>query len=141
MGGWRTLLTAIGCMAASILFCLCSPADKGERGEPMNAAYYWSTVFSLDSAQQAFIRDQHIGRIYLRYFDVVMKDGKPMPNATVQFASARPKGVETVPTIYIVDANGKIIAMNDEIRGLAAAEPYPADERDTRHGTHPRDTA
>ena len=100
---WRTLLTAIGCMAASILFCLCSPADKGERGEPMNAAYYWSTVFSLDSAQQAFIRNQHIGRIYLRYFDVVMKDGKPMPNATVQFASARPKGVETVPTIYIVN--------------------------------------
>ena len=104
MGGWRTLLTAIGCIVVSILFCLCSPADKGERGEPMNAAYYWSTVFSLDSAQQAFIRDQHIGRIYLRYFDVVMKDGKPMPNATVQFASALPKGVETVPTIYIVNS-------------------------------------
>lgn len=111
MGGWLTLLTAIGCIAASPLFCGCSSKERGaeEResegaGKPMNAAYYWSTVFSLDSAQQAFIRNQHIGRIYLRYFDVVMKDGKPMPNATVQFASARPKGVEMVPTIYIVNS-------------------------------------
>lgn len=104
MGSGRTLLAAIGCIVVSMLFCLCSPAGKGERGEPMNAAYYWSTVFSLDSAQQAFIRNQHIGRIYLRYFDVVMKDGMPMPNATVQFASARPKGVEMVPTIYIVNS-------------------------------------
>lgn len=111
MGGWLTLLTAIGCIAASTLFCGCSSKERGaeEResegaGKPMNAAYYWSTVFSLDSAQQAFIRNQHIGRIYLRYFDVVMKDGKPMPNATVQFAIARPKGVEMVPTIYIVNS-------------------------------------
>ena len=63
----------------------------------MNAAYYWSTVFDLDSAQLAFIREQHVGRIYLRYFDVVMKDGMPMPNATVQFAGNKPDGVEVVP--------------------------------------------
>lgn len=102
--GWRILLVATGCTMASMLCGGCSPVSAGKGEAGVTSAYYWSTVFDLDSAQLAFIREQHVGRIYLRYFDVVMKDGKPMPNATVQFASTRPKGVEMVPTIYIVNS-------------------------------------
>ena len=88
-------------MAALMVVWACSPR---ERGEQVRSVYYWSTVFQLDSAQQDFIREQQVGRIYLRYFDVVVNgDDKVMPNATVRFLSGQPKGVEIVPTIYIMN--------------------------------------
>lgn len=88
-------------MAALMVVWACSPR---ERGEQVRSVYYWSTVFQLDSAQQDFIREQQVGRIYLRYFDVVVSaDGRVMPNATVRFLSGQPKGVEIVPTIYIMN--------------------------------------
>ena len=53
----------------------------------MRSAYYWSTTWESDSALQTFIHDNEIGRIYLRYFDVVVDDnGDVMPNATIRFA-------------------------------------------------------
>lgn len=88
-------------MAALMVVWACSPR---ERGEQVRSVYYWSTVFQLDSAQQDFIREQQVGRIYLRYFDVVVNgEDKVMPNATVRFLSGQPKGVEIVPTIYIMN--------------------------------------
>lgn len=60
-------------------------------------------MFNLDSTQQAFIRAQHISRIYLRMFDVVMSGGRPMPNATLQVLSARPDSVDIVPVVFIVN--------------------------------------
>ena len=88
-------------MAALMVVWACSPR---ERGEQVRSVYYWSTVFQLDSAQQDIIREQQVGRIYLRYFDVVVNgEDKVMPNATVRFLSGQPKGVEIVPTIYIMN--------------------------------------
>ena len=82
---------------------LCWQCTGKEKGEPTVAAYYWSTVFGLDSTQLAFIQEQKIGRLYLRYFDVVMRNGEPMPNATVQIQAKKPGGLEVVPTVYIVN--------------------------------------
>lgn len=88
-------------MATLMVAWACSPR---ERGEQVRSVYYWSTVFQLDSAQLDFIREQQVGRIYLRYFDVVVNgEDKVMPNATVRFLSEQPKGVEIVPTIYIMN--------------------------------------
>jgi hypothetical protein len=41
--------------------------------------------------------------VYCRYFDVVMRDGEPMPNATLTFSDTLPAGVELVPTIFITE--------------------------------------
>lgn len=88
-------------MAALMVVWACSPR---ERGEQVRSVYYWSTVFQLDSAQLEFVQKQRVGRIYLRYFDVVVNgEDKVMPNATVRFLSGQPKGVEIVPTIYIMN--------------------------------------
>ena len=88
-------------MATLMVVWACSPR---ERGEQVRSVYYWSTVFQLDSAQQEFVQRQRVNRIYLRYFDVVVNaDGRVMPNATVRFLSERPKGVEIVPTIYVMN--------------------------------------
>ena len=52
-----------------------------------NAAYYWRTTWSLDSTETAFLQEHDIERVFCRYFDVVMTDGQPMPNATIHFDS------------------------------------------------------
>ena len=88
------------CLLLGLLICVCSCQ---ERHEQTQSAYYWSTVFELDSTQHEFIRSQQIRRIYLRYFDVVLNGGKPMPNATVQILSPKPDSVEIVPTVFIVN--------------------------------------
>ncbi len=70
----------------------------------IRSAYYWSTTWESDSTLLSFIHDNEIGRIYLRYFDVVVDDnGDVMPNATIRFASPLPQNVEIVPTVYIVN--------------------------------------
>ena len=101
---------------------LCLFACQSERHEQRLSAYYWSTVFDLDSAQRAFIHNHHIGRIYLRMFDVVPGGGRPMPNASVQVLSPRPDSVEVVPTVFII---------ND---CLLAPQQQFADGRDNKDG-------
>ena len=83
-----------------VVFCSCSK----QQGEITNAVYYWSTTFKSDSIQQSFLRQHHIKKIYLRFFDVVVDEqGNVMPNATVRFATPVPKDVEIVPVVYIVN--------------------------------------
>ncbi len=70
----------------------------------LRSAYYWSTTWENDTNLQAFIRQNNIQKLYLRYFDVVVDDnGDVMPNATVRFNNKTPDSVEIVPTVYIVN--------------------------------------
>lgn len=69
----------------------------------MPSVYYWRTTLALDSTERAFLNEHGVGRMYVRYFDVVMRDGHPMPNATLLFADTIPAGIEVVPTVFIVE--------------------------------------
>jgi hypothetical protein len=79
-----------------------------------NAVYYWRTDLRLDSTERAFLRTYDIKKVYCRYFDVVMRDGEPMPNATLTFSDTLPAGVEMVPTVYITED-----CMHEPHNGLA----------------------
>ena len=74
-----------------------------------NSVYYWRTVLELDSLERNFLRENNIGRVYLRFFDIVV-DKSPLamdvvvPNATLHVKDSMPVK-DIVPTIYItVDA-------------------------------------
>ena len=68
-----------------------------------NSVYYWRTELRLDSTERAFLDRHDVKKVYCRYFDVVMRDGEPMPNATISFPDTLPSGVELVPTVYITE--------------------------------------
>ena len=68
-----------------------------------NAVYYWRTEWGLDSVERAFLQQYDIQKVYCRYFDVVMTDGNPMPNATMQFEGDTPSDVELIPVVYITE--------------------------------------
>ena len=74
--------------------------------EPMaieNAVYYWRTEWQLDSTEVDFLSRYDIHKVYCRYFDVVMADSVPVPNATITFDGEVPQGVEIIPTVYITE--------------------------------------
>lgn len=99
----RYLLPLLAVLNILLILPLSCTKESG-KGAVFRSAYYWSTTFALDTAQQGFIHRESISKLYLRYFDVVVDaDGKVMPNATVRFLSGRPKGVEIVPTVYIMN--------------------------------------
>ena len=68
-----------------------------------NSTYYWRTEWRLDSVESSFLSQYHIDKVYCRYFDVVMRDSVPMPNATIRFADQVPQDLEIIPTIYITE--------------------------------------
>ena len=63
-----------------------------------NSVYYWRTSWQLDSTETAFLTDHGIKRVFCRYFDVVMTEGEPMPNATIRFDTEVPGGFTAGPT-------------------------------------------
>jgi len=83
-----------------ILFSFAS-CSTDEPEVKRRAMYYWNTTFGIDSVKEQFLKEHSIERLYVRYFDVVMTEGEPMPNATIQFDSAVSCKLEIVPTVYI----------------------------------------
>lgn len=82
----------------------CKQAGKAI-DDPKPAVYYWRTSFHLDKVEQQFLHDYKVGKMYVRYFDVVL-DGKSQelrPNATITFHDSVPAGIEVIPTIFIVN--------------------------------------
>ena len=96
---------ALLCLIACVLCCAsCVQPSSSPITEPMNAVYYWRTVFTLDSTEQAFLVSNNIRRIYCRYFDAVLDaEQGPRPNATISFASEMPDSIEIVPTVFIMN--------------------------------------
>ena len=78
-----------------------------------NSVYYWRTTFDVSEAEQQFLTQHNVKRLYLRLFDVDMSKRNlgdallPQPVATIQFRdSAHLAQVmqivdECVPTIFI----------------------------------------
>lgn len=67
------------------------------------AVYYWRTIWQLSPRESDFLHQHHIQRIYLRLFDVVKKDGVPMPDATLRFSQPLPKGCALIPVVFVSD--------------------------------------
>jgi len=99
-------------LATALLTVACQTTEQ--RLPVGNAVYYWRTDLRLDSAERAFLDRYHINKVYCRYFDVVMRDGEPMPNATLTFSDTLPAGIEVVPTVYITED-----CMHQQHEGLA----------------------
>lgn len=85
-----------------LLLAACKPATVSRHNS--RSMYYWSTTFRIDSTEARFLRSHGVGRLYVRYFDVVTAaSGDAVPNATIAFRSAVPGGVEVVPVVYIMN--------------------------------------
>ena len=100
----RSIITYIFLAMALLVVVGCKPERKAI-DNPKPAVYYWRTSFSLDDVERQFLRDNKVGKMYVRYFDVVVdsKTQQLRPNATIQFKDPMPDGIEVIPTIFIVN--------------------------------------
>ena len=100
-------------LASLLIVMLAGCRRKESTAQPRRSVYCWQTTFAPnDSTVAAFIRHQRITHIYLRYFDVVMTNGTPMPNASVNVVGRVPKGVTVTPVVYITNDCMKAIGQN-----------------------------
>lgn len=123
-------------LVMSLLLLLGSCRNEGDRPATASSdavaatgVYYWRTTLLLSNKERAWLADHGIRRVYLRLFDVAMRDGEAMPNATLQFrdsivasssaasldssvldstivgtvAAVLPDSVEVVPVVYIME--------------------------------------
>lgn len=64
-----------------------------------HGVYSWKTSFQ--NTEQAFLDSNHVKRIYLRFFDVDISQGKAIPKGKVKFLATPDR--EIVPTVFITN--------------------------------------
>ncbi len=96
----RRLHLAAALMALMALWA-CKPTVPAVPN-PKPSVYYWRTVFRLGATERDFLQRHQVGKIYLRYFDVVKEQGGVRPNATLQWSQPVPQGIEVIPTVFVM---------------------------------------
>ena len=99
----KRLYTILPIMLMLIIVAACKQRNDTPVPDPARAVYFWRTTLKMDSSERAFLREHHIKKLYTRFFDVVMRDGEPMPNATLRFLDTVPADVEIIPVICIME--------------------------------------
>ncbi|MCF8323575.1 MAG: hypothetical protein K9I84_01350 [Leadbetterella sp.] len=72
-----------------------TPKDLGR------AVYYWKTTFELSQIESAFLEENKIEKIYLRYFDVDMLHNEAIPKGILTIKSK--VNQEIIPTVFITN--------------------------------------
>lgn len=91
-----SLLFMALCMM-TIVSCQRRNAD----GDGGNAVYYWKTTFRLNDYERDFLRNHHITKMYVKFFDVDDTWDGVVPVGTLMFLDSMPQNVEIVPTVFI----------------------------------------
>jgi hypothetical protein len=73
--------------------------SKSVDNKVSHGVYSWKTSFQ--NTEQAFLDSNHVKRIYLRFFDVDISEGKAIPKGKVKFLSTPDR--EIVPTVFITN--------------------------------------
>ena len=62
--------------------------------------YYWKTNFQLTETEKQYLNDLDVTKLYIRYFDISLKDSIAIPVAPVVF-NQNVEAYEVVPVVYI----------------------------------------
>lgn len=104
---WPTLFIII-----TFLFNRCQPSEP-----PATSFYFWKTTFELSPSEKKVIKENHAKRLYVRYCDVVLKDGKAVPESPILFRE-KPGSLDVVPVVYIKNE----VMLSDHVDVVPLAE-------------------
>lgn len=77
--------------------CSCQSVDK----EVDLSVYYWKTQYELTPKEVAFLDENQVNKLYVRYCDVGLKNDQPIPIAPIEWKIKPLNTHEIVPVIYI----------------------------------------
>ncbi|KAF2335641.1 hypothetical protein FND99_05625 [Flavobacterium daemonense] len=80
-----------------LLLTACSKNDK-----PIISFYYWKTNLKFSETEKEVLKDNNVGKLYVRYFDIGLhpKTQNPFPVSPVHFQENM-QGFEIVPVVFI----------------------------------------
>jgi hypothetical protein len=97
----RTIFMKHISLALVLLSILCSCTSTTTTEEL--SFYYWKQNFQLSSSQQAFLADQGVNRLFVKFMDVDLEGGHAVPVAPIHFADESYTGFELVPCVFITN--------------------------------------
>lgn len=62
--------------------------------------YYWRTIFKLTPNERYALEQNHVSKLYVRYFDVALQKGQPVPLSAITFDEP-PGKQHLIPVVYI----------------------------------------
>lgn len=85
----------LSCLIACLFSC-----QQQER--PEISFYYWKTIFRLSPKEKNILTENHVKRLYVRYFDIDLNPAtqKPFPRTPVRFEN-KVSGLEIIPVVYL----------------------------------------
>src|SRR5690349_20517293 len=84
-----------------MLFSVILVLSCTKKTEPIPLSfYYWKTNFQLTETEKQYLNDLDVVKLYIRYFDISLKDSIAIPIAPVTFSQEVEK-YKVVPVVYI----------------------------------------
>jgi hypothetical protein len=80
-----------------VLSACTNPTDTGKTAVSF---YYWRTVFKLTPNERYALEQNGVSKLYVRYFDVALQKGKPVPLSAITFDEL-PGDQDVIPVVYI----------------------------------------
>lgn len=84
------------------LFLLMLAGCQKPETAPERAFYHWETRLDLQAQELEYLQKLRVKTLYVRFFDVDLEAGSPVPLAEVQIASV-PPGLRIVPAVFITN--------------------------------------
>lgn len=97
-----------------LLITACKPEVKQHSVQ----FYYWKSKVDIGATEQQYFEELNSEKLYIRFFDVILKDGQPEPTATLRKFDTEKLQTEYIPVIYFINEVFKGIS-EVEIHNLA----------------------
>ena len=81
---------------------------------PQPSIYFWRTIFRLSQDERDFLKNNHIQKMYVRFFDVVPDKESLIPNATIVFSEQPDTTMEIIPVVFITEE-----CLHKDINGIS----------------------
>jgi hypothetical protein len=78
--------------------------------KPTVSFYYWKTVFKLSTLEKDILKENEVSKLYIRYFDVDMKENSLLPVLPIIFKD-NVENFEIVPVVFIRNE----VMLNDDV--------------------------
>lgn len=100
-----------------MILCLTLMTSSGceKPVKPEASFYYWKTTFNLTEIESQVLKDNQVAKIYVRYFDIIIKDKNPVPVSPVHFKDI--PVMDFVPVVFV--KNDVFLQSSIDLDGLA----------------------
>ncbi|MEC4114465.1 hypothetical protein [Myroides pelagicus] len=84
-----------------VIFVVLGCTDHNKNQQLKLSYYYWRTSYALDSVERKSLQDLSIDKMYMRYFDVVLKNHAAVPLSPIMFKERVDSTMALVPVVFI----------------------------------------